>query len=58
MALLEQSGFTGVVVGPPVDTFASARGEGKARAYQVYGHAFLARRAASPAGLAGPAPVT
>lgn len=57
MALLEHSGFTDVMVGPPVDTFAGARGEGKARAYQVYGHAFLARRAPGPAALAGPVPV-
>lgn len=42
--MLEQSGFVEVAIGPPVDTFAGARGEEKARAYEVFGHAFLARR--------------
>ena len=42
--MLEDSGFADVVVGPAVDTFSGARGEGKARAYEVYGYAFLARR--------------
>jgi hypothetical protein len=42
--MLEDSGFVGIVIGPPVDTFGGATGEGKARAFDVYGHAFLARR--------------
>jgi hypothetical protein len=42
--MLEQTGFTDVEIGPPVDTFADASGEDKARTYQVYGYAFLARR--------------
>jgi len=42
--MLEDSGFTSVEIGPPVDTFAGAPGEQKARAYEVYGYAFLARR--------------
>jgi hypothetical protein len=32
------------VVGDAVDTFGGARGEEKARAFEVYGYAFLARR--------------
>jgi hypothetical protein len=36
-----------VVIGPPTDTFGGARGEGKARAFDVHGYAFLARRPVS-----------
>jgi len=42
--MLEDSGFGAVEIGAPVDTFAGAPGEEKARAYEVYGYAFLARR--------------
>ncbi len=42
--MLEQSGFTDIVIGPPVDTFRGARGEDKARSFEVFGYAFLARR--------------
>ncbi len=42
--MLEDCGFTGVDIGPPVDTFRGARGEEKARAFEVFGHAFLAHR--------------
>ncbi|MEO5841757.1 MAG: hypothetical protein ABIQ73_26155 [Acidimicrobiales bacterium] len=42
--MLQNIGFTNVVIGPPVDTFSGAPGEAKARAFQVYGHAFLARK--------------
>jgi hypothetical protein len=42
--MLEQSGFEQVQVGPPVDTFAGARGEAKARQFDVHGYAFLARK--------------
>jgi hypothetical protein len=42
--MLEDTGFTGVTVGEPADTFGGAAGEGKARAYEVYGYAFLAQR--------------
>jgi hypothetical protein len=42
--MLEQAGFTDVAIGDPVDTFQGAGGEGNARTFQVYGHAFLARR--------------
>lgn len=42
--MLEEVGFEGVTIGPPVDTFGGAPGEEKARAYEVYGYAFLARK--------------
>jgi hypothetical protein len=42
--MLEQCGFSDVVTGPPVDTFRGARGQDKARSYEVFGYAFLARR--------------
>ena len=41
--MLEDVGFVDVTIGPPADTFGGAGGEEKARAYEVYGHAFLAR---------------
>ena len=42
--MLEDTGFTNVRIGPAVDTFVGATGEEKARAYDVYGYAFLALR--------------
>jgi hypothetical protein len=42
--MLEDSGFEDVRVGPPVDTFGGAGGEAKARSFEVFGYAFLARR--------------
>jgi hypothetical protein len=42
--MLTDIGFTDVVVGDPVDTFGEATGEKNARAYDVYGYAFLARK--------------
>jgi hypothetical protein len=42
--MLHDSGFTDVAIGDPVDTFGGAQGEAKARAFEVYGYAFLARR--------------
>ena len=44
--MLHDSAFTGVVIGEAVDTFGSAKGEGNAREFEVYGYAFLARRPA------------
>ena len=41
--MLEAAGFAEVVIGPGVDTFGGAAGEDKARAFEVYGYAFLAR---------------
>jgi hypothetical protein len=43
--MLEETGFLGVTIGDPVDTFGGAGGERNARAYEVYGYAFRARRA-------------
>lgn len=42
--MLEDSGFTDIRISEPVDTFAGAGGEQKARTFQVYGYTFLARR--------------
>lgn len=42
--MLEECGFTDVTIGPSVDTFGGARGEANARSFEVFGHAFLARR--------------
>ena len=44
--MLEDSGFTGVVIGEAMDTFGGAKGEDKARQFEVYGYAFLATRPA------------
>jgi hypothetical protein len=40
--MLEDTGFVDVRIGDAVDTFGGASGEEKARAYEVYGYAFLA----------------
>jgi hypothetical protein len=42
--MLEQAGFTDVVIDEAVDTFAGADGEPNARTFEVFGYAFLARR--------------
>jgi hypothetical protein len=42
--MLHDSGFTGVLTGEAVDAFGGAKGEDKARAFEVYGYTFLARR--------------
>jgi hypothetical protein len=42
--MLEDSGFVDVRIGEAVDTFGGAVGEEKARAYEVYGYAFLAHK--------------
>jgi hypothetical protein len=42
--MIEQAGFTDVVIGEAVDTFGGARGESNARTFEVFGFAFLARR--------------
>lgn len=42
--MLEDSGFTGVRIGPPVDTFKGARGEKNARRFAVYGYPILAQK--------------
>jgi hypothetical protein len=42
--MIEDSGFVDVEIGPPVDTFSEAGGEDKARLFEVFGYAFLARK--------------
>jgi hypothetical protein len=42
--MLEEAGFVDVKIGPAVDTFGGAGGEPNARAYDVSGYAFLARK--------------
>jgi hypothetical protein len=42
--MIEDSGFAGVRIGPPCDTFKGAGGEAKARQFEVYGYAFLAEK--------------
>ena len=42
--MLREAGFVDVQIGPPVDTFGGAVGEDKARAFEVYGYAFRARK--------------
>jgi hypothetical protein len=44
--MLQDGGFTDVSAGEPADTFGGARGEDKARAFEVYGYAFMACRPA------------
>ncbi len=43
--MIEDSGFTDVHIGEAVDTFGGAQGEPQARSFEVYGYAFIARRA-------------
>jgi hypothetical protein len=42
--MLDESGFVDIQIGPAVDTFSGAGGESKARLFEVYGYAFLARK--------------
>jgi len=42
--MMEEVGFVDVEVGPPVDTFAGAGGEEKARSFDVHGYPFMARK--------------
>ena len=42
--MLEDTGFVDVQIGDAVDTFGGATGEDKARVYEVFGYAFLARK--------------
>ena len=48
--MLEEAGFIDVRIGDAVDTFGGATGEEKARAYEVFGYAFLARKPPDDAG--------
>jgi hypothetical protein len=42
--MLTEIGFVDVQIGDAVDTFGGAGGEANARAFEVHGHPFLARR--------------
>ena len=42
--MLAEIGFVDIEVGNKVDTFADASGEEKARAFEVYGYTFFARK--------------
>jgi hypothetical protein len=42
--MLEDVEFVEVRIGEAVDTFGGATGQAKARAFEVYGYAFLARK--------------
>ena len=44
--MLTEIGFVDAVVGAAVDTFGGAGGEGNARAFDVHGYPFLARKPA------------
>ena len=44
--MLEDTGFENVEIGPAVDTFGGAVGEEKARAFEVFGYSFRARKPA------------
>ncbi len=41
--MLEETGFTNITIGEPVDTFGQSSSEANARTYEVFGYAFLAR---------------
>ncbi len=42
--MLQDIGFVDIAVGEPTDTFGDAGGEKNARAFEVYGYPFLARK--------------
>lgn len=42
--MLLEAGFENVRIGDAVDTFGGAGGEKNARAFEVFGYAFLARK--------------
>ena len=46
MEMMRQVGFVDVEVGPSVDVFAGAGGETNAKAFAVYGYAFVGTRPA------------
>jgi len=43
--MLREAGFRDIEIGPSVDTFGGAKGEGNARAFDVHGYPFLAWKA-------------
>ena len=44
--MIRDTGFTDVEIGKPYDTFGGARGQEKARKFEVYGYTFNARKPA------------
>ena len=42
--MLSEIGFEDIRVSAPFDTFGGARGEKKARQFEVFGYAFVARK--------------
>ncbi len=42
--MMAEMGFLDIQVSQPYDTFGEARGEKKARLFEVYGYTFLARK--------------
>ena len=42
--MLEDIGFANIRIGPSADTFGGAGGEKNARAFEVFGYPFLARK--------------
>ena len=42
--MLEEAGFEEIQIGDAVDTFGDAGGEERARAFEVFGYPFLARK--------------
>jgi hypothetical protein len=42
--MLVDTGFVDIQISQPYDTFGEARGENKARLFDVYGYTFFARK--------------
>jgi hypothetical protein len=42
--MIKEVGFVDIRVSRPFDTFGEARGEKKARRFEVYGYTFMARK--------------
>ena len=42
--MIREVGFVDIQVSRPFDTFGEARGEKKARRFEVYGYTFMARK--------------
>lgn len=42
--MMREIGFVDIRTSEPYDTFGQARGEAKARKFEVYGYTFLARK--------------
>lgn len=42
--MMLDSGFVDIQIGDPYDTFGDAKGEKNARAFEVFGYTFMARK--------------